>query len=264
MSMGRAFGLHLGLCLGLLSSSALAETFPSLLGRQLGEAEHLAKEAGLEVVVQKVDSLERRGKVLLQIPAGGTDVGTDRRIYLQASDGIVVPDLTAKPLADAQGALKSMGLASASSDRRHDGLVRGTVASQVPRPKERIDATRQIVFLDIVGGRYVAVPDVNGKLLSDALAAIRNGELVATESPTNESFAKTSVQESRLNCKTVRINKAIVSSTQPAAGTEIYPGQSVVVNWSVQPSDRDQASDAEECRPPPIDRDICGRRHQFC
>lgn len=247
--MRRILALKMVLSALLFASAASAELFPDFLGKQLGEAEHRAKEAGFQVTVQKVDAAEKRGKILLQIPAGGVDVGSDRRIFLQVSDGIVVPDLTGKPLAEAQSVLKAIGLSSASSDRRHDGRLRGTVATQVPAPDERIDPPREIVFLDIVGGRYVPVPNVAEKLLSDALAVVQQGELKGTESPADPSFVANSVQEKRQGCRTIQIRRAVAKSTTPPAGTEIYPGQSVIVNYAIEISTREDQLRDEDCQP---------------
>lgn len=250
-----AQGLILALSACLLSTASFAETFPDFLGKQVGEAEHLAGKAGLKVTIHKIDSLEKRGKVLLQIPAGGIDVGADRRLFLEVSDGIVVPDLSGKRLAEAQSALKAIGLSFASSDRRHDGLTKGTVATQIPGPNARIDPPKEIVFLDIVGGRYVRVPEVKGKLLSDALAVINSAELKAQEDPINSAFAKQSTQESRKDCNTINVSKAVAQRTTPEAGTEIYPGLSVLVIFSVEDTTKTERSTEAKCNRPPREKE---------
>ncbi|MGO8058267.1 PASTA domain-containing protein [Rhizobium johnstonii] len=247
-----------------LGSLAQADSFPNMIGIQFGEAQFLAEKLGIKIDFQKIDSVELRGKILDQIPAGGEAIGKDRRVFVRWSDGIIVPNLAGKPLADAQAELTKLGLNFASSDRRHDGLVKGSVASQVPRANERIDASRQVVFLDLVGGRYVAVPDVNGKHLNDALATIKNGELAGSENPADASFAATPVQESQINCETVRTTTAVASSTEPAAGTELYPGQQVIVRWSKMTSDRNQRSQADECQPEVDDMVDCVRNPAAC
>ncbi|UCI30800.1 PASTA domain-containing protein [Mesorhizobium sp. B4-1-4] len=241
------------------SEMASAETVPSLLGMQMDEAKAAADKSGVSLVIQKVDSLERREKILLQVPGVGSEIGTDRQIYVRVSDGMPVPDLVGKPETDAEAVLKGLGIGHESSDRRHDGLVRHTVAGQTPNAGDRLDASSEVVFLDVVGGRYVAVPNVAGQSLSNAMAAIRNGELSPVEDPPAPDLAATSQRSARRDCTGINVTTATAAGSDPAAGTEVYPGTSVKVTY--QTAVTFQASN--ECKPA-IDRDPCERNVRLC
>ncbi|MCF6110344.1 PASTA domain-containing protein [Mesorhizobium muleiense] len=245
------------LSIGIVSSAglaniALAESVPSLLGMQISEAEAAAGKSGVSLVVQKVDSLERRGKIILQVPEIGSEIGTGRQIFVRVSDGMPVPDLTGKSKADAEAALTKVGIGHEASDRRHDGLVRNTVAAQVPKPGSRVDASSEVVFLDIVGGRYVTVPDIAGQRLSDAMETLRKGELTPVEDPADKDLAATSRRSVRKDCTGINTITANAIKSEPQAGTEVYSGISVKViyeNTTTFTAD-------DTCEPIPA-KDIC-------
>lgn len=235
-------------------SLSRADAVPELLGRQVDEAREIAGKAGVALVVQMVGSLERRGRVLLQIPGAGSEIGKDRQLFLRVSDGMPVPGLEGLPKAEAEAALDRLGIGHEASDRRHDGLNRGTVAGQLPIAGTRMDASLEVVFLDLVGGRYVTVPDVSGRPLAEALKAISQGELAPLERPGNADLADDSRSSSRRDCRGIDIVVATAAGSDPPAGAEVYPGTVVNLAYTTAAS-----FTADDICPPRVPDDPCER-----
>ncbi|EAS49991.1 hypothetical protein SI859A1_01344 [Aurantimonas manganoxydans SI85-9A1] len=245
---------------------ARAEPVPSFQNMYLEEAQEAAGHVGIELEIEIVESSDRKGIVIKQIPGPGSELGSDRAVWLRVSNGITLPDLKGRPQEEALAALRDLGVAVDVTESRHDGGVRGTVWSQVPVGGTAIDVTTQAVFLDVVGGRYVAVPGVTGTLLSDGMNAIRSGELTPMEMPTDPSgFVSRSVQENRRDCSGFDVRTATVIGTKPPAGSEVYPGTSVQVDYAIGQGFRYD----NQCGPEPLtphDRGGCagGARHEVC
>ena len=215
---------------------ARAEPVPSYQNMYLEEAQEAAGHVGIELEIEIVESSDRKGIVIKQIPGPGSELGSDRAVWLRVSNGITLPDLKGRPQEEALAALRDLGVAT------------------------------QAVFLDVVGGRYVAVPGVTGTLLSDGMNAIRSGELTPMEMPTDPSgFVSRSVQENRRDCSGFDVRTATVIGTKPPAGSEVYPGTSVQVDYAIGQGFRYD----NQCGPEPLtphDRGGCagGARHEVC
>ena len=137
-----------------------AETLSNFVGRHLSEVKAEAEAKDIVLVTQRVDSPERRGEILLQIPGGGSEIGTNRMVFLEVSDGLIVPDLHDRSEAKVKAELNTAGIGSMSTRRRHPCVHKGIVADQIPEAGTRIDAYRNIVFLDVSDDSRVEVPDI--------------------------------------------------------------------------------------------------------
>ena len=58
----------------------------------LAEIEDDFGDAEFGQLVQEVESVQKKGTVLLQIPSPAADMGVDALIYLRVSKGLMVPE----------------------------------------------------------------------------------------------------------------------------------------------------------------------------
>ena len=82
------------LCLVALAVpfAAFADPAPDLKGMTLAEIEDDFGDAEFGQLVQEVESVQKKGTVLLQIPSPAADMGVDALIYLRVSKGLMVPE----------------------------------------------------------------------------------------------------------------------------------------------------------------------------
>ena len=145
----------------IFSFPTYADTLQNFVGRNLSELVEDPDFKTLTFLVHEVNSPKRNNEVLLQVPAEGSQLGTDRRVYLQVSKGLLVPDIRGLPKADAQEQLKAVGIGSAATSQRHPGVKKGIVATQIPEPGSRMDASLHIVFLNVSTSGKVEIPSID-------------------------------------------------------------------------------------------------------
>jgi eukaryotic-like serine/threonine-protein kinase len=117
---------------------------PPVLQLSQVDAEGRLKAVGLPMVVerQEYDEKNPAGTVLRVIPPGGTSVKEGRPVRVWISKGpapIEVPDVTGKPLKNARGEIRSLGLVVGGiADEFNETVEKGEVISQKPRAGESV------------------------------------------------------------------------------------------------------------------------------
>lgn len=162
---------HLGALTFVIPSLVYAETAPEFLGLSLPEAQELAKTAGIVLEIVPASSPRPRQQVLLQDPLPG-EVMVDK-VSVVVSDGIDTPNLTNAPLTDAIALLGEVGISWEVVHRLHSGVAAGTIVSQVPRPGERLDPGRDVIFLDVAEEHLVAIPSLVGNYSGNGYSILR-------------------------------------------------------------------------------------------
>ena len=158
-------------------SPILADTVPDLMGRHLSEAESISEAEGFVLQVQKIDSTTTRDEVLLQIPAAGSKIGTARRIYIQVSNGVLVPDLRGLTKSQAETILKDLGIHFEVTYRPWTGVRNNLLAAHIPKAGERLDVARQTVFL-IMSRGTITIPSLVDVFHEEAIARLTHLNLI--------------------------------------------------------------------------------------
>ncbi|SDB25440.1 PASTA domain, binds beta-lactams [Ruminococcaceae bacterium FB2012] len=109
----------------------------NVVGKQQEDAEKLLKEKGLSVSVEfKKDNAQTKGKVLEQSVKAGTTVKRGDSVTLTVcshNETVKVPDLAGKTKAEAEKALKQVGLKATFSEAYDEKIEAGKVISQNPK-----------------------------------------------------------------------------------------------------------------------------------
>jgi len=96
------------------------------------------------------------------------------RVILRG-EAVTVPDLSGKTIVQARAELdkKDLHLAQRGSDF-NDDTPRGQIIFQDPAPNSRIRVTKVVQVVTSAGSRNVAVPDLPGKSLENALTLLKD------------------------------------------------------------------------------------------
>lgn len=184
---------------------------PKIVG--LGEARARAalRRRGFRVVVERVASVRPRGRVLEQVPAGGTTLRRGGTVALAVSRGRPAP-APAPRTAQVPGVL-NIGFVDAANSVEQRGLVpdthavpsrraRGAVIRQRPEPGAIVRTGSTVVLAVAIGtGRreLATVPDVTGPMEYAARdAARRAGFTVRTKhrpAPSREEVGEVIFQQ---------------------------------------------------------------------
>lgn len=118
---------------------------PDLQGKPLVEAQRLAQQAGLNLVVRQEDYNEQfpEGTIYLVQPDPGTSVKAGGVVQVWVSKGartVEVPNVQGLSEADARQRLEQAGLQVGKVEEKlHPTAPAGTVLSQSPAPKQRVN-----------------------------------------------------------------------------------------------------------------------------
>ena len=194
---------------------------------ELPEAEALTALADAELVPGAVSEAYSEtiaaGSVISSDPAPGTTVDVNSSVDYVVSLGVeqvAVPDLSGAA-ADAGAKLVDAGLLTgAVSEAFSDTVSAGDVISQTPAADAEVAIGSAVDYVVSLGVEQVAVPDVRERSEADATAAIEAVGLTV------------GAVEQRTNA-TIPAGAAV--RTEPAAGTEIDKGSSVVLFMSRGP-----------------------------
>ena len=191
------------------------------------------------IELKKVDSSEFRGTILKQIPAAGSPLGESAELYLRVSNGLIPPNLVHLPLSEAQSILTTLGIPFLHSQTTiHLGVATGFVAHQIPAPFTRLDASRQVVFLDVSSSPGVKVPNLRGmshNKLQETLHPL--GLTFIADEPLPDTIFESICKPS------FHYSYDKVTSTQPASGAYVHPNTKFIVTFSI----RQYTQDGEPC-----------------
>jgi beta-lactam-binding protein with PASTA domain len=220
------------LLVGLLSAAAWGTwtyaiphtaIIPELEGETVDTARDRLTALGFEVVLAngRYDMQVPEGDVLAVKPAAGATREQGTQVTIVPSKGpppVAVPAMEGKPLKKAKQAIREAGLRLEVKRRYDDRVPVDHVIKQQPGggriPK---GSTVSLVVSD--GPRPVPIPDVRGMAEDKAVKALgAKGFEVVVE----EDFSK-------------QVARGDVVGTDPAAGTEVQPGDTIVLTVSIGP-----------------------------
>jgi serine/threonine-protein kinase len=221
------------LLLGLLAGAAWGTwtyaiphtaVVPQLRGRPLEQARDRLTTMGFEVetAAGRYDLEIPSGQVLLVRPRAGVERELGTVITLVPSRGpppVEVPNVVGKAVQPARDAIVRAGLHVKQVKRRYDDEVPIDHVVAV-RPDRAMLPTGTAVTLVVSDGpRPVPIPDVTGMRASKAVDRLSAAgfEVVTAESFSNE------------------VDRGRVVGTDPAIGTQVQPGETIVVTVSLGP-----------------------------
>jgi len=221
------------LLLGLLSGAgwgtwtyAIPHTavVPELQGRTLEAARDQLTALGFEVVLVggRYDMQVPADHVLAVHPAPGATLDQGTRVTIVPSKGpppIAVPSVAGDPLKKAKEAIKDAGLRVAPVKHRYDGRIPADhVISQQPATG-RIPKGSTVSLVVSDGPKPVSIPDVKGTVQDEAVKALSaKGFDVVIE----KAFSK-------------QVAPGDVIGSDPTAGTDLQPGETIVLTVSLGP-----------------------------
>lgn len=229
----RAFALWLfPVLVGLVPIAAIAEDLPSFVGKPVGDLRVFASSQNITLREEAFLSSAPPDSVVWQVPGEGGAVGFDRVMRAGVSLGAEAPNLLGAPLADAVAQLEAMGLPYASVPVAEPGFA-GEVVRQTPKPLEKFDASRLVIFLAVSEGG-IAMPALAGRRLDHALAALRQAGLTgAVEHPRSSHWAANSYEVEK-GCGSDIERTAIVSHSTPPQGSFSGFEQPVILQYDIR------------------------------
>lgn len=156
---------------------------PNVVGLVRTDASARAAQQGFTVRVVEVRADDPAGLVLEQSPSAGTFVREGSRLTLRVSSGpppIAVPDVTGKPLAEAQSMLTKAGFVVVVERRYDDAVARDVALETTPKAGAAAARDSNITLIVSDGPAPVPVPNVVGKTYDEAAKALDSAKLKAT------------------------------------------------------------------------------------
>ncbi len=203
-------------------------------GQTGAAAEQALRDSGLVVTIQPDrESKEAAGTALRTDPVAGTGVERDSGVtlFVAAPSGqVIVPAVIGLSGKEATQALTKAGLQLGAVSRRVDDTVKaGSVVASSPDAGTPVPEGFQVALVLAKGSggasspptEPVVVPDLAGKTVDDAVAALRQAGLKAAD-----RLARQSSQD---------VPKDSVVSSDPRAGQQVGPGSTVVLTVSSGP-----------------------------
>jgi serine/threonine-protein kinase len=140
------------------------------------DAERYLRNAKLVPKIVRRYDTSTSGTVLEQKPAPGTTVAIHSIVALVVSQGaapVAVPDIVSESVSDATAELKSRHLRLVVSERDpNDQIPMDTITTQSPQPGATVSPESSVEVVVSSGPPAVLVPEVEGRIVSDALAAL--------------------------------------------------------------------------------------------
>ncbi|MGH9023441.1 MAG: PASTA domain-containing protein [Acidimicrobiia bacterium] len=190
---------------------------PNLVGASEATARQQATSLGFRVRVdRRVAADDPLGSVVGQSPDPGTWLGRAKALRLVVSSGpppVEVPGVAGRTESQARAELEKAGFSVEATKANHEELASGLVVDQ--DPEAGAQAVRGSVARLVVseGPKPVAVPNVVGKLLEDALEALRDRRFLVEE---RQAFSE-------------EIERGEIIRQDPVGGEEASRGSKVVV-----------------------------------
>ena len=180
----------------VICSGAEEVEVPNVSGNTQDEAWKILKDKGFtdyEVQMEYSDEYDN-GEVIKTTPAAGETTTVDTKIVLVVSKGAEkaeVPNLVGKTVSEAQKALSDKGLTDGGSTEEYSNTVaEGKIISQNVKAGKKVDGGTSVSYVVSKGKKpaeTVAVPDLRGYSLADAISALSNRGLsykeIAADSP---------------------------------------------------------------------------------
>ncbi len=193
---------------------------PNIVGMKQDQAKKLVESKKLNFVVgAKQKSDKPAGTVLECFPKSGTKVKihSDVRVIISGgSDTMGVPNVVGIDLGTAKSIITSSGLSVGNISYRYsDNVSQGQVVSQDPEADSKVKNGTKVNLVVSKGpeSKYVTVPDVSGKSISEAKAIMQGAGLKVVENP---------VETSDRNQENMGVtNQSVGASRQVKEGTSV-------------------------------------------
>jgi serine/threonine-protein kinase len=198
-------------------------TVPGIVGKKQADAESALKAAGLSPApYQAYSDTVAKGLVADQNPVAGASMTPGSKVTFVVSLGpgtqsVVVPNVVGKSQAEAEAALRNVGLIPNAVLNVNSTVPKGVVAGQSPTGGAKTVAGAVIGILVSLGpDTSVTVPNVVGKTAEEADAAIKAAGLVPQGSSQPDA----------------EVPKGTVISQGPASGAKAEAGSTVLYTIS--------------------------------
>jgi beta-lactam-binding protein with PASTA domain len=196
---------------------------PALVGEPIDEARDRLTALGFEVVLtNRYDMQVPADHVLAVKPAAGAERDHGTTVTIVRSKGpppVAVPSVAGEPLKDARRAIVGAGLEVHKVARRYDDSVPLHHVIALRPAKDRLPRGTAVTLIVSDGPKPVSIPDVRGMAEAQALNALgSNGFEVVIQ----EDFSK-------------QVPRGEAIGTDPAAGAELQPGETIVLTVSLGP-----------------------------
>jgi beta-lactam-binding protein with PASTA domain len=192
-------------------------TVPMVVGVRYQAAQFQLKEAKLAAKIVRRAATKPKGIVVEQRPKPGATVPQGMPVTIIVSNGppgVAMPDVVGLGAADAVRALQSRKL-TVTLQQVPSQEPPGTVIAQTPKAGKRAKPGTEVVLQVAKGAAAVAVPDVTGQPLQQAVAAL---------------------QQAGLSARTVQVPstqpKGTVVAQNPVASQKVAKGAAVRLNVS--------------------------------
>jgi serine/threonine protein kinase/beta-lactam-binding protein with PASTA domain len=205
-----------------LSKGAAPVSVPSVVGEQQDAATQALTSAGFQVNTKQDDgsSGQPAGQVLKQDPAGGGQAQKNTTVTITvaaAPSQVTIIDVTNKPIDQATQILQGQGLKVQVQPQASATAPANTVVSQNPTGGTQVSPGSTVTLTVSKGNGTNTLPDVRGKSLSDAQQTLSSYGLNPQVSGPSDP-------------------NAVVVGTNPPPGSQIAPGQTVVLQTTNNPS----------------------------
>lgn len=194
---------------------------PSVIGKEVAEAEAILKEHGLKLVEERqaYSSTVPVNQIITQDPPENRRVRAGRSVFVTISRGlefVSVPDVIGLTLSDAKINLSQRGLVPGDiKEEKAGGSTPGTVLRQNPAGGSRLEkgSSVDLVLSEAKAQEPVEVPSLRGLTPEEATARLTSLGLKVGKSYADEP--------------TVGVMPGSIIDQNPPAGTEVEPGSSV-------------------------------------
>jgi serine/threonine-protein kinase len=221
------------LLLGLLSAAAWGTwtyaiphtaVIPELTGETIEAARDRLTALGfdVEIAAGEFDLHVPAEHVLAILPAAGTERDQGSTVTIVPSEGprpVSVPSVAGDPVRKAKKAIRAAGLRVGQDLHRYDDRVPFGRVIAVRPADDRLPEGSVVRLIVSDGPKPVVIPDVRGMSEERAVKALSSkGFEVVKE----EDFSK-------------EVARGVAVRTYPAAGTELQPGETIVLTVSLGP-----------------------------
>ncbi|MDD9370437.1 MAG: Stk1 family PASTA domain-containing Ser/Thr kinase [Acidimicrobiales bacterium] len=199
------------------------KTVPGVEGQDLTVAQAAIEEAGFEVNTKFEAADAPQNQVTAQDPAPAEKAEVGSTVTLTVSQGpapVTVPDVVGMTELEANQALVAEGFLVTPVQVEDDAVEEGRVISQDPAGNGQAPPGATITINVSAGQGTVAVPNVDGAPEADARAALQG---VGLTNITTQQQASGDIPAGN------------VISTNPSAGTEVTPDQTITLVISSGP-----------------------------
>jgi serine/threonine-protein kinase len=199
-----------------VSTGAPKVEVPDVTDKDEDDASRILEDKGFKVKLRHKVSTEDAGTVLEQDPAGGESVEKGTEITLtvaKEAEKATVPDLTGSTLSEARKLLAEHDLELGDTTEVESSAAAGTVVEQSAAAGDEVEPGSSVDVQIAKSVQTVQIPtDITGKNLAEVqneLGALDLEVTVASGYP--------------------QASDAVVTSSTPAAGSEVEAGSTVVV-----------------------------------